>query len=368
VSRARHVRHASMANPTRSQKWLPYLLPPGNEEDYVLQSAGMSGPSEINVANAALRRLLDETSDLIDSPAFTHVLTLLLDSAFSLLIDTKIAALAYKIPPPSASGARVVEIVGPGTDVKAKVASTLATFSRQAHSIGSGGNNEYLTAMENVRDLEAFAAVVYSSNFDFEAPEAAGLNASWQQVAIPSSEGETVGGTSTAAVTPAPSGPLKANDPEGEVPGGAESLIDVGEVDMEKAWWKATVSPSSSPNKAKKIAPKVEAPREETPKVEAPKEEALKVEAPKVEASEQEIPKLETPKVEALKEEALKEEEPKEEAPKEEASKEEAPKEEASKEEAPEEEAHKVEAHKEEVPKEEVKEEVKQTEGVLPVN
>ena len=237
----------------------------------------MSGPSEINVANAALRRLLDETSDLIDSPAFAHVLTLLLDSAFSLLIDTKIATLAYKIPPPSASGARVVEIVGPGTDVKAKVASTLATFSRQAHSIGSGGNNEYLTAMENVRDLEAFAAVVYSSNFEFEVPEAAGLAASWEQLAVPSSE-SGLGGTSTAAVTPAPSGMLKANDPEGEVPGGAESLIDVGEVDMEKAWWKATASPSSSPSKTeKKEATKEEAPKEEAPKGEAPEEEAAGV-------------------------------------------------------------------------------------------
>ncbi|QDS70439.1 hypothetical protein FKW77_009733 [Venturia effusa] len=245
-------------NDRKSQKWLPYLLPPGHQEDYVLQSAGMSGPTEINAANAALRRLLDETSDLIDSPAFTHVLTLLLDSGFSLLIDTKIATLAYKIPPPSASGARVVEIVGPGTDVKAKVASTLATFSRQAHSIGSGGNNEYLTAMENVRDLEAFAAVVYSSNFEFEAPEQAGLNASWEQLAVPPSESGGVGGTSTAAATPAPSGPLKATDPKEEVPGGEGSLIDAGEVDMEKAWWKATASPSASPSRTKKASAKRE--------------------------------------------------------------------------------------------------------------
>jgi hypothetical protein len=327
-----------MANHCRSQKWLPYLLPPGSQEDYVLQSAGMSGPSEINIANAALRRLLDETSDLIDSPAFTHVLTLLLDSAFSLLIDNKIATLAYKIPPPSASGARVVEIVGPGTDVKAKVASTLATFSRQAHSIGSGGNNEYLTAMENVRDLEAFAAVVYSSNFEFEAPEAAGMNASWEQVAVPSSESETLGGTSTAGVTPAPSGMLKANDPEEEIPGGEESLIDVGELDMEKAWWKATASPSSSPSKAKKETPKQESPKEEPkvealkeePKVEAPKVEAPEVEAPKAEAPKAEAPEAEAPKAETAKEETIEAEAPMEEVLKEEASKEKVPLEETA--------------------------------------
>lgn len=199
----------------------------------------MSTPSEVSATTSpALRRLLDETSDLIDSPSFSHVLTLLLDSAFTLLIDTKIATLAYKIPPPSASGARVVEIVGPSTDVKAKVASTLATFSRQAHSIGSGDNNEYLTNMEKVRDLEAFAAVVYSSNFEFEAPEAAAtLSASLaeQTGSAPSSH---LGGTSTAGPTPAPSGVLKASDPEEPV-GGEASLIDASESDLEKAWGKA---------------------------------------------------------------------------------------------------------------------------------
>ena len=198
----------------------------------------MSNPSEVSATTApALRRLLDETADLIDSPSFSHVLTLLLDSAFTLLIDTKIATLAYKIPPPSASGARVVEIVGPGTDVKAKVASTLATFSRQAHSIGSGGNNEYLTTMEGVRDLEAFAAVVYSSNFEFEAPgAAANLSAGLgEQNSAPSSH---LDGTSTDAPTPAPSGILKANDPEEPV-GGEASLIDTSDVDLEKAWGKA---------------------------------------------------------------------------------------------------------------------------------
>jgi peroxin-3 len=225
-------------------KWLSYLLPPGDEEDYVLQAAGMSGPSEVSATSSpALRRLLDETSDLVDSPPFAHVLTLLLDSAFSLLIDTKIATLAYKIPPPSASGARVVEIVGPGTDVKAKVASTLATFSRQAHSIGSGGNNEYLTTMEGVRDLEAFAAVVYSSNFEFEAPEAAATLAS--SLGEHNSAPSTLAGTSTAGPTPMPSTTLKAADPEEPVDGDA-SLIDAGDVDLEKAWGKATAKEDAS--------------------------------------------------------------------------------------------------------------------------
>lgn len=44
-------------------------------------------------------------------------------------------------------------------------------MARQAHVIGNGVNppNDYLVAMEQgVKELDAFAAVVYSSNFDNE--------------------------------------------------------------------------------------------------------------------------------------------------------------------------------------------------------
>ncbi|KAL6706631.1 peroxin [Coniothyrium glycines] len=155
----------------RTCRWLSFLLPPQDKEDYVLHESGMTSSSESTSPTTAisLRRLIDETSDLIDSPAFTHVLTHLLDAAFSHLVDVKISQLSYRIPPISDDHARVHEIVG--SDVKAKVANSLAVFCRQAHSIGSGANNEYLAAIEQVRELEAFAAVVYSSNFEFESPE-----------------------------------------------------------------------------------------------------------------------------------------------------------------------------------------------------
>lgn len=159
------------ANCCRTCKWLPYLLPSQDQEDYVLRESGMATSEEVTspTTQTSLRRLIDETSDLIDSPAFTHVLTRLLDAAFSHLVDVKISQLTYKIPPISESTARVQEIVG--SDIKAKVANSLAVFCRQAHSIGSGANNEYLAAIEQVRDLEAFAAVVYSSNFEVESPD-----------------------------------------------------------------------------------------------------------------------------------------------------------------------------------------------------
>jgi len=137
-----------------------------------------------NPTPTPLRRLLDETSDLIDSPPFTHVLTKLLDAAFSTLIDVKTATQAFKLPlPPTTTtttttdpAPRITELPSGSNDsdattatAKTKVATVLAVMTRQAHSIGNGVPNGYLQAMESVRDLEGFAALVYSSNFEFEA-------------------------------------------------------------------------------------------------------------------------------------------------------------------------------------------------------
>jgi peroxin-3 len=160
----------------QASTWLQYLLPPKEEEEFVLKESGMtkeSSPSgSISISSSditPLRRLLDETSDLIDSPPFSHVLTLLLDAGYSTLVDQKIAQQAYKVPPtsdiPELNAPRVTEVV----DVKpVKLPIVLAILTRQAHSIGNGVPNEYLQSMEQVRDLEAFAAVVYSSNWENE--------------------------------------------------------------------------------------------------------------------------------------------------------------------------------------------------------
>lgn len=160
----------------QSSRWLQYLLPPREQEEFVLKESGMtaepSPSSSLSISSSGLtplRRLLDETSDLIDSPPFSHVLTLLLDAGYSTLVDQKIAQQAFKKPPTSdiadLNAPRVTEVV----DIKpVKLPIILATLTRQAHSIGNGVPNEYLQAMEQVRDLEAFAAVVYSSNWENE--------------------------------------------------------------------------------------------------------------------------------------------------------------------------------------------------------
>ncbi|KAK4939163.1 hypothetical protein LTR28_009428, partial [Elasticomyces elasticus] len=207
----------------RAQNWLSYLLPPRDQEDFVLRESGMGTPDSPPLrhtsedpfstassasppaaiadhvsTNPSLRRLIDETSDLIDSPTFTHVLTLVLDAAFSHLVDIKIAQEAYKLSAPATlassfpaditSESRIQEVLTDeapnAATAKCKVANILPVFCRQAHTIAAGGNegegiienlavahvpNEYLAAIDQVRELEAFAAVVYSSNFEFEA-------------------------------------------------------------------------------------------------------------------------------------------------------------------------------------------------------
>jgi len=160
----------------QASTWLRYLLPPEEEEEFVLKESGMTKESSLSGSVSIsspgltpLRRLLDETSDLIDSPPFSHVLTLLLDAGYSTLVDQKIAQQAYKVPLtsdiPDLNAPRITEVV----DVKpVKLPIVLAILTRQAHSIGNGVPNEYLQSMEQVRDLEAFAAVVYSSNWENE--------------------------------------------------------------------------------------------------------------------------------------------------------------------------------------------------------
>lgn len=171
----------------RQMRWLSYLLPPQEEEQFVIRQASMPDSDEspspetaatqdpmsadVRITNA-LRRLLDETSDLIDSPTFSFVLTRLLDAGFSNLIDHHVGVEAFKNGGvPTADSPRITEV----TDNKCKIAHILPVFCRQAHAIVGVGEldmgNEYMVAMDQVPDLEAFAAVIYSSNLEYELAE-----------------------------------------------------------------------------------------------------------------------------------------------------------------------------------------------------
>ncbi|KAL9640163.1 MAG: hypothetical protein Q9164_000431 [Protoblastenia rupestris] len=170
----------STAEERSAREWLHNLLPSQEEEECVLRESGMSNsiPSPQTLpllstgsSSPPLRRLLDETSDLIDSPMFTHVLTLILDSTFSQLIDQKLRSEAYRLLPLDAGPAGRIQDVTDNdpTTASAKLATIMAVMTKEAHKIGNGVPNMYVQALESVSDLEAFAAVIYSSNLELEA-------------------------------------------------------------------------------------------------------------------------------------------------------------------------------------------------------
>jgi peroxin-3 len=157
--------------------WLPFLLPPKEREDLVLRESGVldSPPPQSTTSpspspsTTSLRRLLDETADLIESPPFAHVLTQLLDSGFGLLLDKKVVSGAFDTPTLHADAVLALPPQRQPTLNRAVLLpKVLSVLTRQAHDIGNGMPNEYLQEMESVRDLEGFAAVVYSSNWESE--------------------------------------------------------------------------------------------------------------------------------------------------------------------------------------------------------
>ena len=141
-------------------------------QDLTPMPTAPASPPSSSTTSPLLRRLLDETSDLIDSPIFTNILTLLLDATFSHLIDTKVRSEAYKVAPLTSSPtpeSRIFDITDPDPlTASTKLATILAVMSREAHKIANGVPNEYVQAIEAVSELEAFAAVIYSSNFEVE--------------------------------------------------------------------------------------------------------------------------------------------------------------------------------------------------------
>ncbi|KAJ2968985.1 hypothetical protein NUW58_g10097 [Xylaria curta] len=166
-------------------QWLPFLLPPTPLEDFVLKESGVLGdsaaattyPSGSSSASSptstitpALRRLLDETSDLVESPAFCHVLNRLLDAGFSVLLNRKLLTGVFgsDISAPGAVPNPSEQDATDPTTRAVLLPKILSVLTRQAHVIGNGMPNEYLQEMEHVQDLDAFAAVVYSSNWENE--------------------------------------------------------------------------------------------------------------------------------------------------------------------------------------------------------
>jgi len=236
-------------------RWLPYLLPPQEEEENLLveanvitppQTSSSSSPgagltmdpspertSYLDTSTGSLRQLLDETADLIDSPSFTRIHTLLLNTMFSHLIDQKVIASSYPQPniqsPPaseaSAPHPRIQELDSAVTVVPAeprvKLANILAILTRQAHAIGNGNNppNEYVAKCDaEVRELDSFAAVIYTSNLESQ-----------------------IESTKTQ-----PGSEIKSSDGMGVSDAGIEHADEMIESHLESAWAKVTSSTTFS--------------------------------------------------------------------------------------------------------------------------
>ncbi|KAH2724656.1 hypothetical protein KXW29_006902 [Aspergillus fumigatus] len=224
----------------RSRRWLPYLLPPREEEEHLLEESGVAGVTEPTTSQSAstLRHLLDETADLIESPTFGRVLQGLNDECFDLLMQNCIQEAfqsspqaSESVPQSFTSVATVVPQVKTA-DVKTKLANVLAVMARQAHVIGNGTNppNIYLSAMDqNVRNLEAFAAVIYSSNFDFQLP---GAEQKEEQVTAERDHSDT---SSTAPV-------MVDKDDTQDLNQASPSAVAENNSAFEKAWGKAVES------------------------------------------------------------------------------------------------------------------------------
>jgi peroxin-3 len=316
------------AVPPPPTKWLPFLLPPPDMEEYVLRESGILDDSAASVtraqgegeegtqppeeqqqgqqppsptSTASLRRLLDETSDLIEAPAFTHVLMQILDAGFTTLLETKLAQGAFDIAPnpidpahptststtittttpptpsPTIDATTGAAVVGPEqlrfrrrAEHKVLLPKCLSVLTRQAHAIGAGAGagadggaaaaaaapapppNEYLQAMESVRDLEGFAALVYSSNWENEVRDEMMMAPAPPSSSLLSSASATAATTTTAAW----SGVRQSQVPDAEGGGGGgggggageESLVlvDPPQGSFESAWARATEKQASS--------------------------------------------------------------------------------------------------------------------------
>lgn len=246
---------SSQQTGSASTQWLAFLLPTPDMEDYVLRESGIiddSATSQTHSAErepssptstASLRRLLDETSDLIESPTFAHVITQILDAGFSVLLDQKLAAGPFDLPPsptsPAAAAQQVVDVsadvVADRAEKKAPLPKCLSVLTRQAHSIGNGLPNEYLQAMESVQDLEGFAAVVYSSNWENEIREEGMMQPS------PSS-GSGTGSPRVDATGSTVEPSVSQSAVLGGPSGGEESLVlvDPSQSSFESVWAKVT--------------------------------------------------------------------------------------------------------------------------------
>lgn len=116
-------------------------------------------------------------------------------------------------------------------------------MTKQAHYVGAGLPNEYVQAMEGVREVEAFAAVVYSSAFELEYPPdsipvAGGLPADTEKGEENENENQREGMAGTGAVVQDEKSGSAEVQVEAEDRGGG--VVDKAWGGFESVWGKVT--------------------------------------------------------------------------------------------------------------------------------
>ncbi|GAA5846121.1 hypothetical protein JCM11251_001640 [Rhodosporidiobolus azoricus] len=156
------------ASPSSPPSRSPSLSYPPTSSAAPAPSASTADP-----ISPALRALLSETSDALDSPDAALVRALMLDKLFSLVIE-KLEPAFRAAPTPAREGegegdrgARFEDV----TERTAKLAGLLPVLTRLTSEEAGGGavlgtgleGSEWVEALEEIRELREFSAVVYGS-------------------------------------------------------------------------------------------------------------------------------------------------------------------------------------------------------------
>ncbi|GAA5912881.1 hypothetical protein JCM5296_003894 [Sporobolomyces johnsonii] len=156
----------------------PALHPPTPADELHTLTTGGGFPTtqQTPLVTPSLRSLLSETSDTLSSPDALLVLRLVLDRLLALSIE-KLGVAFLRSPSgeeEEGRGARFEDV----TEKQARLASLLPVLTRLSSALGSGGGdegagagsvlrgghgNEFVEALEDVRELREFSAIVYAS-------------------------------------------------------------------------------------------------------------------------------------------------------------------------------------------------------------
>ncbi|KAK4046006.1 peroxin [Microbotryomycetes sp. JL201] len=129
-----------------------------DDEIETLREGGLPEDGLRDPVPAELRRLLNETVDCLEAADCVLVRKLCLDRLFSQLV----LGMEQPFRPRAAEdgrGSRFEDV----TERQARLASVLPAVARQSHLVLNGMPNEFIEALEDVRELNEFSAILYSS-------------------------------------------------------------------------------------------------------------------------------------------------------------------------------------------------------------